>query len=220
MSSLGVYEPRHHHGTDESEPLPDKHWDSYTQTKVEAEQLVMRYNREHSVPVVVLRPGFVYGPRDKTVLPKLIRRMTTGKIHYLGGDRRALNTIYIGNLVEAVFLAADNPKAVGQTYNLTDGEFVSKRRFIEAVADGMGLTKSKQLLPRWFAAIVVRLLRRHMVRALAAGRKPLISPAQFKFLLLNLDFSIEKARRELGYRPRYTFDQGIRLTTEWYKQNN
>jgi nucleoside-diphosphate-sugar epimerase len=219
MSSLGVYEARHHHGTDESEPLPEKHWDGYTQTKVEAEHLVMRYQREHGLPVVVLRPGFVYGPRDKAVLPKLIRKMTTGKIHYLGGDRRALNTIYVGNLVEAVFLAADNPNAVGQPYNLTDGESVSKRRFIEAVADGMGLKKSKQILPRWFAAIVVRLLKRHMLRALAAGRKPLISPAQFKFLLLNLDFSIEKAKRELGYKPRYTFDEGIRITTDWYKQN-
>lgn len=219
MSSLGVYEARHHHGTDETEPLPEKHWDGYTQTKVEAEHLAMRYHREHGVPVVVLRPGFVYGPRDKAVLPKLIRKMTTGKIHYLGGDRRALNTIHVGNLVEAVFLAVDNPKAVGQAYNLTDGEIVSKRRFIEAVADGMGLKKSKQVLPRWFAAIVVRLLKRHMLRALAAGRKPLISPAQFKFLLLNLDFSIEKAKRELGYRPRFSFDEGIRLTTEWYKQN-
>src|SRR5438067_964759 len=52
MSSLGVYEARHHHGTDESEPLPEKHWDGYTQTKVEAEHVVMRCYREHGLPVV------------------------------------------------------------------------------------------------------------------------------------------------------------------------
>jgi nucleoside-diphosphate-sugar epimerase len=219
MSSLGVYEARHHHGTDETEPLPATHLDGYSQTKVEADQLALEYHRKHGVPVVVLRPGFVYGPRDRAVLPKLIKRMTNGKVHYLGGDRRALNTIYIGNLIDAVFLAIDKPTAVGQVYNLTDGEDVSKRRFFEAVADGMGLPRSKQILPRWLAAILVRLLERQMRRAVARDKNPLLTPAQFKFLLLNLDFSIEKAKRELGYQPRVTFDEGMRETLAWYKQN-
>ncbi len=219
MSSLGVYEARHHHGTDETEPLPAEHIDGYTQTKVEAERVAREYHEKHGVPVVILRPGFVYGPRDRTVLPKLIRRMSTGKIHYLGGDRRALNAIYIGNLIEAVFLAVEKPQAVGQAYNLTDGEFVSKRRFFEAVSDGMGLPPSKQILPRPVAAFVVWLLHKHVVRATRAGRKPLISHAQFKFLLLNLDFSIEKAKRELGYRPPYSFDEGMRQTMAWYREH-
>jgi nucleoside-diphosphate-sugar epimerase len=219
MSSLGVYEARHHQGTSESEPLPASHLDGYTQTKVEADQLAQEFQKQHGVPVVILRPGFVYGPRDRAVLPNLIKRMTTGKVHYLGGERRALNTIYIGNLVEAVFLAAEKPEAIGQIYNLTDGEFVSKRRFFEAVADGMGLPRSKQILPRWLAAFVVRLLERQMRRAIAKGKKPLLTPAQFKFLLLNLDFSIEKAKRELGYRPRFTFEEGMRETLAWYRQN-
>src|SRR5438132_9427850 len=219
LSSLGVYEARHHHGTDESEPLPTTHLDGYSQSKVEADQLALEYQRKHGVPLVVLRPGFVYGPRDRTVLPRLIKRMTNGKVHYLGGDQRALNTIYIGNLIEAVFLAVEKPEAVGQVYNLTDGEAVTKRRFFEAVADGMGLPRSKQILPRWLAAIVARILERRMRRAVARGQQPLITPAQFKFLLLNLDFSIEKAKRELGYRPRFNFDQGMRETLAWYKQN-
>jgi nucleoside-diphosphate-sugar epimerase len=219
MSSLGVYEARHHYGTDESEPLPANHIDGYTQTKVEADRLALEYQQKRGVPVVVLRPGFVYGSRDRTVLPKLIKRMTNGKIHYLGGDRRALNTIYIGNLVDAVFLAVEKPGAIGQVYNLTDGEVVSKRRFFEAVSDGMGLPRSKQRLPRWLAGIVARVLERRMRRADARGKQPIITPAQFKFLLLNLDFSIEKAKRELGYRARFTFDQGMRETLAWYKQN-
>jgi nucleoside-diphosphate-sugar epimerase len=219
MSSLGVYEAKHHHGTDESEPLPRAHLDGYTQTKVEADHLAQEYQKKYSIPLVILRPGFVYGPRDRVVLPNLIKRMTKGKVHYLGGDRRALNTIYIGNLIEAVFLAAEKPEAVGQIYNLTDGEFVSKRRFFESVSDGMGLRRSRQILPRWLAAIVVRLLERQMRRAIAKGKKPLLTPAQFKFLLLNLDFSIEKAKKELGYRPRFTFEEGMRETLAWYRQN-
>src|SRR5262249_10159582 len=121
MSSLGVYAARHHHGTDESEPLPAHHADGYTQTKVEAEQLALGYHHRFGVPVVVLRPGFVYGPRDRTVMPRLIENLRAGKVRYLGGrGKRALNTIYVGNLVDAVFLAVEKPEAVGQVYNLTD----------------------------------------------------------------------------------------------------
>lgn len=217
LSSLGVYEARHHHGTDESEPLPKTHWDSYTQTKVEAENLLGPYRRE--LPIVVLRPGFVYGPRDKIVLPRLIRKMSTSKIHYLGADQRALNTIFIRNLVDAVFLAVDKPEAVGQVYNLTDGEAVTKRRFIEAVADGMSLRKSKQVLPYWLAALIVRVVKRQMLRATARGRTPWMTPAQFKFLQLNLDFKIDKAKRELGYQPRFSFEQGMQETMAWYRDH-
>src|SRR5579871_6406431 len=139
FSTLGVYAARHHYGTDESEPLPRHHIDGYTQTKVEAEELALRYHREHRVPVVVLRPGFVYGPRDRTVLPRLMDNLRRRKVNYIGSGRQALNTIYVGNLAEAVFPAVTKPEAVGQIYNLTDGEAVSKRRFIEAIVDGLGL---------------------------------------------------------------------------------
>jgi nucleoside-diphosphate-sugar epimerase len=83
----------------------------------------------------------------------------------------------------------------------------------------MGLRRSKQILPRWLAAILVRQLERQMRRAIAKGKNPILTPAQYKFLLLKLDFSIEKAKRELGYQPRFTFDEGMRETLAWHKQN-
>jgi nucleoside-diphosphate-sugar epimerase len=219
LSTLGVYAARHHFGTDETEPPPEVHVDGYTQTKAEAEHLALQYQREHGVPVVVLRPGFVYGPRDRTVLPRLIKRLRNGKVHYLGGGQRALNTICVHNLVDAVFLALESPHGVGQVYNLTDGETVSKQRFFEAFADGLGLPRPHQRLPRWLAALAVRGLRLQARRAVRKGKKPWLSQAQYKFLLLNLDFSIEKAKGELGYRPRVSFDQGIQETIAWYRQN-
>ncbi|GIW82211.1 MAG: oxidoreductase [Gemmatales bacterium] len=219
MSSLGVYEARHHYGTDETEPLPDRHMDGYTQSKVEADKLVLDYIKAGKLPIVILRPGFVYGPRDRAVLPRIIQRMTRGKIHFLGADKRLQNTIYVGNLVDAVFLAAENPKAVGQIYNLTDGERITKEHFFNTIASEMGLPTSKQILPRWLAAIIVALIHRHIRRFTAKGKDPWISPAQFKFLQLNLDFSIEKAKRELGYQPAVGFDEGMKKTISWYKES-
>lgn len=218
FSSLGVYAARHHHGTDESEPLPERQRDGYTQSKVEAEQLALQYYRDFGVPVVVLRPGFVYGPRDRTVMPRMIENLRLGRVRYPGArGKRALNTIFVGNLVQAVFLALENDRAVGQIYNLTDGEFVSKRRFVEAVADAMGLPRPTRCPPLWLARFLTWCAE-GLAKMRGAREAPLYTRARLKFLGLNLDFSIEKVRRELGYQPRTNFDDAMYETMAYYKK--
>jgi nucleoside-diphosphate-sugar epimerase len=219
LSSLGVYAARHHHGTDESEPLPEHHIDGYTQTKVESERLVLAYHSEHGVPAVALRPGFIYGPRDRTVMPELIEKLRRRQVRFLGNGRQAMNCIYVGNLAEAALLAAEVPGAVGQVYNLTDGEAVSKRRFIYTICDGLGLPRPRPLgVPLWVAQALAWWLEGR-ARKRGDPHPPLLTQARIKFLGLNLDFSIDKARRELGYEPRWTFDEGMRQTLAWYKQS-
>jgi nucleoside-diphosphate-sugar epimerase len=217
ISSLGVYEARHHYGTDEAEPLPEQHIDGYTQSKVECEKVALEEFRKHGTPVTILRPGFIYGPRDRTVLPRLAERLRKGDIVYIAGGRHALNTTYIGNLVEAIFLAADNPKAVGEVFNVTDGEFVSKRRFFEAIADGLGLPRPKMSIPLWLAKPLAR-WREGVYRRKNKPYPPRITQALVKFAGLNLDFSIAKARTVLGYDPKVGFDEGMKQTLEWYRQ--
>src|SRR5262249_32132240 len=131
--------------------------------------------------------------------------------------RRALNTIYVRNLVEAVFLAVDRPQAVGQVYNLTDGEYVSKRRFVEAIADGLGLPRPTRSPPLWLAELAAE-YPEGGARRRGAPEAPLLTKARVNFLGLNLAFSIDKARRELGYQPRVDFDAGMYETLRWYKQ--
>jgi nucleoside-diphosphate-sugar epimerase len=216
LSSLGVYAARDHFGTDESEPPPDKHMDGYTQTKVESEKLVMEYHRQYQVPVTVLRPGFIYGPRDRTVLPKLIENLRAGRVRFLGSGEQAMNTIYVGNLVDACFLAVDKPVAVGQIYNLTDDELVSKRRFLTTIAELAGLEPPRRKVPLKIAKTLAFFMER-IARLRGAKQAPLLTQARIKFLGLNLHYSIDKAKRELGYHPRVKFEQGIREAVDWLK---
>jgi 2-alkyl-3-oxoalkanoate reductase len=217
FSSLGVYAARDHFGTDETEPPPASHIDGYTQSKVEAERLALTYQREHGVPVVVLRPGFIYGPRDRTILPKLVENLRDGVIRYLGTGEQALNTIYVKNLVDGALRAAEAPGVVGEVFNLTDGERVSKRRFIDGVADGLGLPRPKGWVPMWLAHATANLLE-GVYRAVGAKNPPRLTQARLKFLGLNLDFSIEKARARLGYAPAWTFERGLAETLAWYRE--
>lgn len=220
VSTLGVYAARHHHATDETEPLPNDHIDGYTQSKVEAERLALQYHRKQQVPVTILRPGFVYGPRDRTVLPRLVDRLKERSVIYIARGRYALNTTFVGNIADAVILAIDAPAevCVGEVFNITDGEFVSKRRFFETVADGLGLKRPRGFppVPVWLARVMAN-WREGVFRRNNKPHPPRITQAQLKFAGLNLDFSIAKARTRLGYTPRVLFDEGMKQALDWYR---
>ena len=84
---------------------------------------------------------------------------------------------------------------------------------------GLGLPQPKPIpVPLWLARILAWSMERS-ARKQGASKAPKLTQARLKFLGLNLDFSIAKAQRELGYGARYTFDQGMRETIAWYKQN-
>ncbi|MBM3982809.1 MAG: NAD-dependent epimerase/dehydratase family protein [Planctomycetes bacterium] len=220
VSSLGVYAARHHYGTDETEPLPNDHIDGYTQSKVEAERLALQYHRKQKVPVTILRPGFVYGPRDRMVLPRLAARLKERSVIYIARGRFALNTTFVGNIADAILLAIDAPADVvaGEVFNITDGEFVSKRKFFETVADGLGLKRPRGFPPvPVFLARMMANWREGAFRRANKPNPPRITQAQLKFAGLNLDFSIAKARTKLGYAPHVLFDEGMKQALEWYK---
>jgi nucleoside-diphosphate-sugar epimerase len=208
VSSLGVYEGRDHHGTDETTPPAAQALDGYTRSKVEAEALALRYVKERGLPLTVVRPGFIYGERDRTVLPKLVDSLRKGRFAYFGSGEQALNCIYVKNLVHAMFLAAELSKSVGEVFNVTDGPRVSKRQFIGRVAELAGLKPPRRKIPLWLAWRLAILLER-IAKRRGSTRPPLVNKARYKFLGLNLDFSIEKARRLLGYEPPFSTEQGL-----------
>jgi nucleoside-diphosphate-sugar epimerase len=213
VSSLGVYEGRDHFGTDETTPPAAQALDGYTRSKVEAEALALRYVKERGLPLTVVRPGFIYGERDRTVLPKLVDSLRRGRFAYFGSGEQALNCIYVKNLVHALFLAAESPAAVGEVFNVTDGPRVSKKQFVGRVAQLAGLKPPRRKIPLWLAWTLAILMERRAKR-LKSSTPPLVNKARYKFLGLNLDFSIEKARRLLGYEPPYTTEQGLAASME------
>ena len=208
VSSLGVYEARDHFGTDETIPPASDSLDAYTRSKAEAEELALKYVAKRGLPLSIVRPGFIYGPRDRTVLPKLLNALRSGRFTYFGSGDQVLNCIYVKNLVNGIFLAAEAPEAVGEVFNLTDGLRVTKREFVGRVAELAGLKPPRRKIPLWLAWTLAILMERRAKR-LKSAEPPLVNKARYKFLGLNLDYSIAKARRVLGYRPPYTTDEGL-----------
>jgi nucleoside-diphosphate-sugar epimerase len=216
ISSLGVYEARDHYGTDETTPASLDGIDGYTRTKAESEKLVLDRVRTTSLPAVVLRPGFVYGPRDRTVLPRILGRLRDGSFKFLGSGEQLLNNTYVGNIVEAVLLAIRRDDVVGEVFNITDGKLVTKREFASGIARRASLPEPTRAVPLPVAKTAAKMLEA-VYRALGKKEAPLPSMATVKFLGLNLDYSIDKARSRLGYEPKTSFDEGMDKTFDWLK---
>lgn len=218
VSSLGVYPAADHHGTDETTPISTTGIDGYTVSKAETEQVVRQHIDEDNLPAVILRPGFIYGPRDRTVLPRIMERLKSEQFRYLGSRDLLINNTYVSNLVDAIFLALQTDAALGETLNITDGRLVSKEELVAGIAEGLGYKVPNRTVPLPIAKGLARLLE-GTYRLFGAKHAPILSSARIKFLGLNLDYSIEKARRILGYNPAVDFQDGLQNTLEWYRQH-
>ncbi|MGP0062109.1 MAG: NAD-dependent epimerase/dehydratase family protein [Isosphaeraceae bacterium] len=218
VSSLGVYEGRDHYGTDETVPPAANSLDAYTRSKTEAEALVLDDYCRRGLPATIIRPGFIYGERDRTVIPKLLLNLRRGTFAYFGSGEQVLNCIYVKNLVHGIFLAAENPAALGEVFNLTDGQRVTKKQFIGRVAELAGLKPPTRRIPLGLARFLATVVE-GAAKLRGAQNPPLINKARFKFLGLNLDYSIDKARRVLGYQPPFTFEQGIERAMAEHRPN-
>jgi len=217
ISSLGVYEPRDHFGTSEQEPLFKSGLDAYNQTKAASEELILNHPLSKKVGVIVLRPGFVYGPGDRHVLPGVIESLLKGKFIYFDNGKHKLDNVSVFNVAESISLALASKTTNEGVFNITDSELVTRKKFVETVADLMNLPKPKRSLPRSLGRIIALLCDRGG-RLMKLKKPPLLSKARYKFLALNLEFSIEKAKNQLGYKGEVSFEEGMRLAIDWYRQ--
>jgi len=208
VSTLGVYQARHHYGTDETEAPDIAGLDGYTRTKAEAEVLLRQHIDQNELPAVVVRPGFIYGPGERHWLPGVVEKIQAGKMKLVGDGKKVLNNTYVGNLVDAIFLAVEKQGIVGEVFNVRDERLVTREELIYTIADHLGKPHPRKV-PEWLARGVVGIIE-GLAKLRGATEAPLLTRARIKFLTLNLDFSIEKAKRVLGYQPRVDFREGIK----------
>ena len=212
LSSLAVLGTKHHHGTDESAPYA-KTGDVYSDAKIETERLVREDGRLETVAV---RPGFVYGPGDRQFLPRLLDALEARRFVFVGDGSKLLNIVFVDDLVRAVLLAADSPVAGDEAYNVTDGTETSLGEFVTFICDESGFPQpGRHIRPRiaWSLTYALEAL----AKARRAKEAPRLNRARMKFLYYNQLFSIEKARRELGYEPRFTYREGLPPTLDWFR---
>jgi nucleoside-diphosphate-sugar epimerase len=215
LSSLAVYGNKHHHGTDESAAY--RRGDTYTDAKIDSELAVLAFQNSGKLETVRLRPGFVYGPGDRLLIPKLLDALRNNKFMFVGDGSKDMNCVYVDDVVQVALLAGSNPAANGQAYNVTDGSRTRLRDFVGFIANMLQLPMPKRRVPPPLAVIGCY-GSEYAARLLGVKEAPLMNISRLRFLYYNQYYSIAKARRELGYAPRFTCREGLPPTLDWSRE--
>ena len=213
VSSLAVLGMRDHHGTPADAPYY-KAGDPYIDTKIDSEQLALDYYKTYGLPVTIVRPGFVFGPRDDKLIPRIVDKLESKKFMFVGDGKNRINAVYVENLTDAIIAAAKAENTIGQKYNVTNGSEMNIENFIYNIADMWNIKRPEKHVPKPVAYFLCSILE-GVARAVKAKNPPLITKTRIKFLSLNLDFDIGKTRKDLRYDPRISIEEGLKRTKEW-----
>ena len=194
-------------------------WSYYSRAKVQAEQLAWQAHKDGEVPVTVVRPSWLYGPRDRASLPRLIRAIRTGKAKLIGPGDNRLNLTYAGNEAAGCILAATNPDALGESYDLAgDGE-ITQSEYLNKIAACIGAKPVTRKVPYRVArtaAFVMELFG----HAVGKKKPPLVTRYAVWLIGRRCFFSSEKARTQLGWKPTVGYDEGIEVAVKWSLDNS
>ncbi|HEV7769969.1 MAG TPA: NAD-dependent epimerase/dehydratase family protein [Solirubrobacterales bacterium] len=191
---------------DETAPLRPDSSAPYPATKAKAELAVRDANRD-GFETVALRPRFVWGEGDTTLLPEMVETVKAGQWAWVGGGRNVTDTAHVDNVVEGLILAAEKGKP-GESYFVTDGEPLIFREFVTAMLQTQGVEPPGRSLPAWTAAPMARICETAWKFLPLPGEPPMTT---FRSWLLTQECTIDiaKARKELGYAPIVSHEQGL-----------
>jgi nucleoside-diphosphate-sugar epimerase len=183
---------------DETAPLRPDSKAPYSATKALAEQAVRDANGAGFATVVV-RPRFVWGAGDTTVLPSLVDMARSGRFAWIGGGKQLTDVTHVDNVIEGLLLGARKGRG-GEAYFVTDGEPAVFRDFVTALLDTQGVAAPDRSIPTWVAGPLAAACEGLWRLAPLPGQPPL---TRFAYWLSSQECTIDigKARRELGYRP-------------------
>ncbi len=197
--------------TEQDRLQPDP--DPYSITKAEGDHLIRRLMRKSPMETVIIRPGTFFGPLDRLHFGRMAERMKQGKGVIIGRGDNALPFCYVTDVVQGFLLATYHEKAPSNVYNITNDRPLTQQAMFNAIADavyGKRPTRHLPYQPIYYGGIVAEKI------ALIRHTKPIVTRLGAMMFGTDTRHSVEKARRELGYEPKVSIQEGIRLAAEWF----
>lgn len=196
------------------EDAPIQPADYYQQTKYEAELIVSEYYKR-GLKTVILRPAAIYGPGDPERFFMIFKRVSKGKFPMFGSGKTLYHPLYIDNLVDTFALAMNDGKGDGEAYLIADEHYYDIDELVKRVGKAMNIDVKIRHYP-----IVPLIVAGHIVEKMCKpfGIAPPIFPRRVDWYRQNRAFKIDKAKRELEYRPKIGIDEGLHRTYWWYRQ--
>ncbi len=192
----------------------------YSRSKIAGEELIGRLVRERGAPVVIVRPGWVYGPGDVANFARIVQLVQSGRGFLFGRGDNVVPIVYVKDVAEGLARAGEAPDdAVGCAYNIVDDRRVTQAEYLNTIADALHVRHPSLQLP--FAALYSAGRTAELLWRAAGRRKGAPPPlTTYGVTLIGRDqrFSIDRARRELGYAPAFDLKRGVEAGVRWYLQ--
>jgi nucleoside-diphosphate-sugar epimerase len=207
------YEPRSNVAEDADLPKPAN---EYSKTKLLAEKKVDQAHAQ-GLPVITIRPRAIFGPGDRSIFPRIIQRLQSGRMRVIGDGKNVTDLTYIDNVVDALLLCAESPaETLGKKYNITNGEPVKLWEMIERACSELGLSYPVRRISHTLAHAVAGMFEAfHLL--LPWQYEPFLTRYGVFVISQNVTLDISAARRDLKYNPRVTVDEGFIKFIEWWK---
>jgi nucleoside-diphosphate-sugar epimerase len=166
------------------------------------------------LPIVIFRPGGVYGPGDLRFL-KLFKGIKKRTFVMLGSGEVLYQLIYIDDLIDGILLCGTKESVLGNTYILTGNEPVTLNVFVRSIAEALDVPPPRfrfPVTPVYLASFVCDWMCRPL------GIHPPLFPRRMDFFRKTRSFDISKAKNELAFHPKTDLKTGVRLTAESYRE--
>ena len=201
---------------DESAPYAPSPYSPYAITKCEAEKVILEYMTQ-GLPVTILRPAQVYGPRDSGTMGLAFKWVQRGFFPLIGSGDALLQPIHVHDVVDALLLTMERDTAIGQIYNLAGDTPVSFNEFFSLITRAFGTPTRRVNLPRSVAWTLGYLLEK---KTWLFGGYAFLTRFRVECATRNMTYDIAKARNELGFTPKLGVEEGVKQTVEWYSTHN
>lgn len=212
VSTMGVHGHIENPPGDESSPFAPG--DIYQHTKLEAEQWIMGFAREHDLPFTVIRPTAIYGPGDRRLF-KIFNMATKPVFPLLGQGKCLYHLVHVEDLADAMIHAATAASALGEAFLIGNDEAIPVADMARIAADTLGRRTRIVRFPVtpffWAAAVCEKL-------CIPLGIEPPLHRRRVAFYTKDRSFDTRKMRDVLGYTCRYSNEEGIRATARWYRE--
>ncbi len=199
-------------------PVPEAQlprWYYYARAKSLAEEVAMEFHASGRLPTSVVRPAWVYGPRDRASLPRVLAMLEQGRMQTLGDGANIIGLTYAANVADAILLAATREEAVGEAFNVANDQRITQREYICALADMLGVPQPTRQIPV-AAALGIAAVLETVHRGLKLSRRPFVTRQAVELVGLPNEFATEKIRDRLGWTPKVDFATAIdRIRTWW-----
>lgn len=192
---------------DERTPLRPDSPAPYSATKARAEADVLAASRSGSFETVVVRPRFVWGAGDTSVLPILVEQAQSGSLAWIGGGRQLTSTTHIDNTVHGLLLAAERG-VPGSAYFVTDGPARPFREVVSGLLRTQGVEPPSRDIPRVVARALMEVGEAAWALLPLRGEPPL---PRFAFWIASQECTLTdaRAREQLGYEPVTSVAEGL-----------